>query len=137
MNYEPLVEITPGSLVAGLAAVALLALVVAYFWVQFKKGVDDAEKTALNNWKELAASEQAKYAALVAEKAGLQKRYEQLMVANEECEKLRDDFAKHVLRARSREEKYQRCINRLEFELKIEPTDFDDPTMHITSSPNS
>lgn len=123
------VDVTFSNLVPGLAVVAILALIVAYFWVTFRRNSDDAKDKALKDWKDLAEARLAKNKDLEAENKTLKEELK-------DCAQLRDDFAQHVLRANARELLYQRCINNLEIRLKMEPTNFDDPTQHITQNPD-
>jgi cell division protein FtsB len=126
MNHVLGVDITLSNLLTGLAVVAIVALVIAYFVYNFRNSGSQARDKALKNWKDLAESEQAKNAQLVKEN-------ERLSAEVRDCAQLRDDFAQHVLRSTAREINYQRCINRLEVMLKLEPTNFDDLTQHHTS----
>lgn len=128
MGYVLGVEVTLSSLITALALIAIAATVAGYFIYTYRQSGSQARDRALQNWKELAESEQAKNIILKAENT-------QLKSEVQDYEQLRNDFAKFVLRTNAREEHYQRCINRLELKLGMEPTDFNDPTHHITESP--
>lgn len=128
MTYALVIEAQDILIVLGVLAV--IAIAAGVVWYQFRKGGTEAADKAIANWKSLYESEEEKNTKLT-------KQVEEYKQAHDECEKLRNEFAQHNLRLQARCANYERCINRLELRLDLEPTNFDDPTQHNTENPHS
>ncbi len=124
------VGLTDALIVLGI--IAALAVVAGVVWWNWRQGRERGRADSLKEWMDVAAAREARIVVLTAEKAELERKLEKALAAHEECEKLKEDFGKFNLRLQAREESYQKCINRLEVALNMPPTQFDDPTVHIT-----
>jgi Tfp pilus assembly protein PilN len=129
MDHLGFVDVTLASLGTALGVAVAVLGAIAFLLSQWRTSSAKAADTALKNWREMAESEQAK-------NVELKRRNEEMEAELRECAGLRDDFAKHVVRAAAREKKYQESINDLQRAMGKEQTDWDDPTQHVTQNPD-
>src|SRR6266851_8355409 len=118
----------PTIAVAVLIIIGALVLCVVYIRGKYGAEIQEAGEQATGTWRELAEGRLGRIADLEAEKEGLQQQVQSLRGHLTDCEKLRDEFALFNLRLQAKNRNYEKCINRLEKELNLQETNFEDPT---------
>ena len=117
-----------------LLLLAALVSIVRYYW---KREDKTDGKSLLQEWQERAAVRAEKIDDLEASLRTVKQENSELTAANvllrrevENCERRRNEEAQQVLRLNARLQSYERCINKLEERLGMQPTNFDEPFLH-------
>jgi hypothetical protein len=124
--------IQPPSWSTLLTGLGVLTFLGGAFYFNWRRGTEQAGDRALAKYKSLAEATQTDNDRLTKENGELTATVAAQKAELKSCDDFRNDVARAFLRAEARERKYQTCINNLEVALHMRPTNFDDPTVHIT-----
>jgi DNA repair exonuclease SbcCD ATPase subunit len=122
----PLDPTTFGSYV-GLAIAVLGALAAAYGILKYKieRAYRGEQNVAYDDLLRVANGRKELISDLERQKTDMSAKLVQEQQKLVDCNDTLNAATRHNLRLQARNEQYERCINRLERELKIEPTQFD------------